>query len=787
MFLIYKIIIVGVFLLSVLFYSFNVPYTFLYVVIVVIVHNKEDLRYLLGNKVWEIYLKVRNQKSQVQLLSDREACNSGIVRHSTPIMQNSHMKSTKPTYSPINNDSKTGLFNGLTSTPLSSSKLNLNNSLFLRNKLTPLRSPPLYNLSEVSNVNNKSPKPVQNASGPLLASTRFNVSLGTYSDTKSPGLTNRIVQYNNEAKQKQLLTHQPKYGSPGLFPVVHFFKKDVPTASPQPRKVTVRIASPDTSWYNSPEFGTKKVESKSSNSQNGPSVAQTITDTETRSVLDALKEISRKRIHTTPDFETEQDVCKRQKRTEKLPSSLESTKRSREEDSPVSDSQNKNVIQQTAKKICVVDMLAASYTSSQLYKEKMEKSLKKKAELEKAEKQKKVLNAATQTADPEQAKKATEEDSRMEVEQNTKPFVIPLKKPTQKTDDNTEKPPEQLRNALIFDEGRLEIYRKNRLTTFLCALTGQKPVFLKYEKPQPSPDVELAPEIDTPTTSPPKLVSILSPQNKPKHDKHVTFNLPPENNEDIIQPVSSNGGTNSANNTLISSTVSTPVRNSANLIITSTETPKGALTAPTVTKLDFGKVNPHTEQENISNLPEISFTQNDGSNTHTKSPSKCGLPVMQSQTNLSTTPSTLSFTFGNQNTATTTSVSSLNTASSEAFPMFNSSTTSTSPKTGGFKFDLTKSPSELSVAGSGVSSASSINQNIPSFGLSTVGQIPELVLRSDSARTQIRYLLVHKLRLRLILSDQIQLILVLHQLHLQPPQMHLGLNQNNSSVVNHLY
>lgn len=143
MFLIYKIIIVGVFLLSVLFYSFNVPYTFLYVVIVVIVHNKEDLRYLLGNKVWEIYLKVRNQKSQVQLLSDREACNSGIVRHSTPIMQNSHMKSTKPTYSPINNDSKTGLFNGLTSTPLSSSKLNLNNSLFLRNKLTPLRSPPL--------------------------------------------------------------------------------------------------------------------------------------------------------------------------------------------------------------------------------------------------------------------------------------------------------------------------------------------------------------------------------------------------------------------------------------------------------------------------------------------------------------------------------------------------------------------------------------------------------------------------------------------------------------------
>ncbi|KRT83501.1 hypothetical protein AMK59_3150, partial [Oryctes borbonicus] len=219
MFLIYKIIIVGVFL-SILFYSFNVPYVYLYIIIVVLVHNEEDLRYLLRNNVWTLYLKVRNQKSQVQLHSEQKAYAYSTLQHSTPIMQNSYMNTTKPTYSPINYESRTGLFNGVTSTSLSTPTSHLKNSLFLRNKLTPLRSPPLYNLSEISNTNNRSPKPVQNASGPLLASTRFNVSLGTYSDTKSPGLTNRIVQYSNEAKQKQTPTHQIKYGSPGLFPVV---------------------------------------------------------------------------------------------------------------------------------------------------------------------------------------------------------------------------------------------------------------------------------------------------------------------------------------------------------------------------------------------------------------------------------------------------------------------------------------------------------------------------------------------------------------------------------------
>lgn len=88
----------------------------------------------------------------------------------------------------------------------------------------------------------------QNSTGPLLTSTKFNVNVSTYEETKSPGLARRIVQYNEEAEREKEHprppTHQAKYGSPGLFPIVHLFKKKTPTLEQKPRRVTVRIASP---------------------------------------------------------------------------------------------------------------------------------------------------------------------------------------------------------------------------------------------------------------------------------------------------------------------------------------------------------------------------------------------------------------------------------------------------------------------------------------------------------------------------------------------------------------
>ncbi|KRT78454.1 hypothetical protein AMK59_8438 [Oryctes borbonicus] len=699
-------------------------------------------------------------------------------------MQNSYMNTTKPIYSPINYESRTGLFNGVTSTSLSTPTSHLKNSLFLRNKLTPLRSPPLYNLSEISNTNNRSPKPVQNASGPLLASTRFNVSLGTYSDTKSPGLTNRIVQYSNEAKQKQTPTHQIKYGSPVLFPVVHFFKKDVPTVSPQPRKVTVKIASPDTSWYNSPEFGAKRIGGRSSNAQsdhnasqmttetetrsvldalkeisrkrihmspdleieqdackrqkrsdtswyNSPefgakriggrssnaqsdhNASQMTTETETRSVLDALKEISRKRIHMSPDLEIEQDACKRQKRSDKAVTTSDNNKRAREEDSPIVDSQSKSAVQQSAKKICVVDMLAASYTSSQLYKEQLQKGLQKKTELPKgdkhAAKRDKLLNVATQT------KESRLSEGEMDYEEShPKPFLrtVQLRKPKpQKTVEA-----EPRRNAFIFDEARLEISRKNRLATFLSALTGEEPVYWKYEKPKSS-EIEGETVITAPITSPPKLISILSPSNKPKHDKHVTFNLPPENNGNGIVATSISTSADITNQIPV---VSTPTKDSSSLSVTvgNPETPKSILTAPTVTKLNFGEANSNaiTKETTISINPIVVISKE--SKMEEIKPPQFGFTVPATQVTTTSALDASPFTIGKAIVATIPSVSSLvSNATSQI-----SSTVATSPSsstTGGFKFDLMKSPNEIGITPSIPisSSTTSLSQNKPAFDL----------------------------------------------------------------------
>lgn len=112
-------------------------------------------------------------------------------------------------------------------------------------------------------------------------------------DCKSPGLTSRIVQYNNESNdERRPLTHQVKYSSPNSFPIVHFFKPELPVI--KPKKVTVKMANPDT-WYTPYEQNRILAESMTQELNN--SKKQDNPDISTRSVLDALKEISRKRIH----------------------------------------------------------------------------------------------------------------------------------------------------------------------------------------------------------------------------------------------------------------------------------------------------------------------------------------------------------------------------------------------------------------------------------------------------------------------------------------------------------
>lgn len=61
------------------------------------------------------------------------------------------------------------------------------------------------------------------------------------------------MQYNNETEiEKERTrppTHQAKYGSPGLFPIVHLFKKSPPTLEQRPKRVKVRISSPGNIFF----------------------------------------------------------------------------------------------------------------------------------------------------------------------------------------------------------------------------------------------------------------------------------------------------------------------------------------------------------------------------------------------------------------------------------------------------------------------------------------------------------------------------------------------------------
>lgn len=98
----------------------------------------------------------------------------------------------------------------------------------------------------LSDTNSATPKPhsnpyASNSPGPLLASMSFADNVSLYEETKSSGLAKRIVSYR-EAQEEQHPTHQEKYNSPGLFPVVHLFKN---STSPLPtKKVKVKLASP---------------------------------------------------------------------------------------------------------------------------------------------------------------------------------------------------------------------------------------------------------------------------------------------------------------------------------------------------------------------------------------------------------------------------------------------------------------------------------------------------------------------------------------------------------------
>lgn len=151
------------------------------------------------------------------------------------------------------------------------------------------RSPKLRSPS-VSPKNGNSKNPHMPVS-PLISSSRYNATLDPklYADVSSPGFCGRVAQKLSEAK-----THQSKYGAVGIFPVVnlnrspkHYLNHHNSQAVAK-SPVRVRIAPPDSS-YMPVNSGTYVHQG------DGPM----------KSVLQVLKEISRKRIHSEINDEDE--------------------------------------------------------------------------------------------------------------------------------------------------------------------------------------------------------------------------------------------------------------------------------------------------------------------------------------------------------------------------------------------------------------------------------------------------------------------------------------------------
>ena len=145
-------------------------------------------------------------------------------------------------------------------------------------------------------------KAIQTATGPLLASTRYNIDPKVYNDVTSPGLTARLTKYATEASNK--LAHQSKYRV-GQFPKVNLHASSVPLINAKSMKTrmpsTVRVAPSHTIRYSPPSK--QNILSNvhhSDNSCSSPSIAQ------------ALREISLKRHASREDVAF--DPAKKQRR-----------------------------------------------------------------------------------------------------------------------------------------------------------------------------------------------------------------------------------------------------------------------------------------------------------------------------------------------------------------------------------------------------------------------------------------------------------------------------------------
>lgn len=116
----------------------------------------------------------------------------------------------------------------------------------------------------------------------------------THIDTQSPGFATRIVRYKEEQEKA---TNSRHYGL-GNFPIVHFFKKDPPVLSRKSLQMNDSINSTELSSFNTAEQNKLLLQKIVRPNSDKETVSSHKPESNTKSVLDALREISRKRIHS---------------------------------------------------------------------------------------------------------------------------------------------------------------------------------------------------------------------------------------------------------------------------------------------------------------------------------------------------------------------------------------------------------------------------------------------------------------------------------------------------------
>ncbi|XP_076270954.1 uncharacterized protein LOC143202877 [Rhynchophorus ferrugineus] len=347
----------------------------------------------------------------------------------------------------------------VTSTPLhaASSRLRKNSLIYSppKKNLNTRR----YSLSEISsstsklNMGNKSQWP-----GPLLASLNYKDNISMYEETRSSGLVERVVSYNKEAERLPEPTHQEKYNSPGLFPIVHLFKRKPPILEQSSNKVKISLS-------NSGSLSHLPIPSKTfdearsfKNKHNLLSNNQTANESSTKSVLDALKEISRKRIHSNEDFDNGNEESGKRIRTELPNGSVSHSKRGRENSPNVTQEVSPK---QTQKKLCVYDEYAASKSSTDFsFLKNMEPKQAKRKTISTCtdsfkEPKRKLISVETQTVP------STEKDTNG-ITSKQEDSDAALKK-----DDNSVK---------VFRDTPLDKIRKTRLTALMGNLVRKEAV-----------------------------------------------------------------------------------------------------------------------------------------------------------------------------------------------------------------------------------------------------------------------------------------------------------------------